>query len=76
VAPAPPVDSESDEDEDEDDKSNGSQSDAVFVGRMGKFTMTRIRKLADQAPNVVFQLSSTSASHIAAEMSNQWAWSS
>ncbi|KAF8175341.1 hypothetical protein BJ912DRAFT_1075322 [Pholiota molesta] len=42
VAPAPPVDSESDEDEDEDDKSNCSQSDAVFVGRMGKFTMTSV----------------------------------
>ncbi|KAF8175348.1 hypothetical protein BJ912DRAFT_1147181 [Pholiota molesta] len=75
-APPPPVDLESDEDEDEDDKSNGSQSDAAFVGGMGKFTMARIQKLADQAPNVVFQLSSTSASHIAAEMSNQWAWRS
>ncbi|KAF8171535.1 hypothetical protein BJ912DRAFT_119495 [Pholiota molesta] len=77
-APPPPVDLESDkdEDEDEDDKSNGSQSDSAFVGGMGKFTMARIQKLADQAPNVVFQLSSTSASHIAAEESHQWAWSS
>jgi hypothetical protein len=74
VDPASPADddseSDADLDEDKDDKLDDSQSDGASGG-MGKFTTTSIRKLADQAPNVVFQLSSKSASHIAAEMSNQ-----